>query len=334
MPVQIIDDELPPYEELELDATGILVGNGASRAVSPRFDYGSLYETACAFVEGPHLNTLAQELFDELETKNFEQVLSTLASARLVNRLLNLPLQEIEAQHELIRSALVHAVRSIHVTRFEVPDSTLDEINAALHRYDYIYSTNYDLLIYWAVMRNEAGFKDYFWGSQFDLADSDIYGDPTRILYLHGALHLYGNAGRRTYKRQNSSAGNLLETFGQPLPHDETAVPLFVTEGSSDDKLRSIYTSDYLAFAYAQFSKHSGPLIIFGQSLDKDFDGHLLRAILKSSNLKLGVAIHAGSTSNVAQTKAEWLAKFPPAYQIKFFDSTTHPLGARDLLIA
>jgi hypothetical protein len=333
LPVEIAD-ALPHYDELELGATGILIGNGASRAVSSRFAYGSLYQTACAFVEGPALDTPAQQLFDELQTKNFEQVLSTLAAARLVNRLLGLPLQQIEDQHELIRSALVHAVRSVHVTRFEVPDSTLDEMNAALRLYDHVYSTNYDLLIYWAVMRNEAGFKDYFWRSQFDPADTDIYGDPTRILYLHGALHLYGNAGRRTYKRQNTSAGNLLETFGQPLHRDDTAVPLFVTEGSSEDKLRSIYTSDYLAFAYDQFSKHSGPLIIFGQSLDGTFDGHLLRAISKSGNRELRVAIHAGSSPNIARRKAEWLAKFPPTYEIKFFDSTTHPLGKPDLLIA
>jgi hypothetical protein len=36
-----------------------------------------------------------------------------------------------------------------------------------------------------------AGFMDYFFGPKFDLSNAEICDEATKVLFLHGALHLY-----------------------------------------------------------------------------------------------------------------------------------------------
>jgi hypothetical protein len=328
-----IDEILLRYDDLDEAWTGILIGNGASRAISSKFAYQSLYEIACSENLGHALSEEEQAIFDLLNTRNFEQVLSILATGMFVNAHFKLSFEQIDSAYERIRLALVHAVRSVHILRADVADSTLDTIRDCLRRYDFVYSTNYDLLLYWSIMRDPAGFTDYFFsGAKFDPSNSDVWYNPTRIHYLHGALHLYVNQMRDTFKRLSGDSGNLLEAFGEPLMHDESAVPLFVSEGTSRDKLRSILNSTYLSYVYSLFARHSGSLLIFGQALDKQYDGHLIDAIRRSSNRTLGIAIYPSSGTNLIQVKAEWYQKFAD-FRLVFFDSRTHPLGSSDLAI-
>jgi hypothetical protein len=79
------------------------------------------------------------------------------------------------------------------------------------------------------------------------------------------------------------------------------------------------------------FSDHAGPLVIFGQSLEDQFDRHLILAIKSGSKRPLGIGIHpTASAQTIAEQKAKWYAKFP-GFDLSFFDSTTHPLGLPEL---
>ena len=109
------------------------------------------------------------------------------------------------------------------------------------------------------------GFKDYFWGEEFDVTQTDIWGNVTRVLYLHGGLHLYRLPSGGTYKQHVGLSGNLLDQFGRVA----NRVPLFITEGSHTEKLRAIARSDYLSFALQEFARHNSSLVIFGHSLSK-----------------------------------------------------------------
>jgi len=145
-------------------------------------------------------------------------------------------------------------------------------------------------------------------------------------MFLHGALHLYRELSGRTLKRKAEEWQNLLDLFGVEL--EPRAVPLFVTEGSSKDKLSSINRSDYLSFCYSQFARHRGPLVIFGHSLAPDFDGHLIDAIRKSDAAVLAISMLPGT--QVPANKARMYAAFPNM-DPHFFDATSHPLGAAAL---
>jgi hypothetical protein len=168
----------------------------------------------------------------------------------------------------------------VHVRWDKVPQETLLQIRSAIQDFEFVFSTNYDLLLYWAIMAGNAReeFKDYFWGEnqEFDLTDTQISGRVTRVLYLHRGLHLYRLRSGASIKRIAEPGKSLLDSFGVPFRDDAT--PLFITEGSSEDKLASIRRSNYLSFVYTLFSQHRGSTVVFGHSLSNT-DSHLVDAM-------------------------------------------------------
>ena len=57
----------------------------------------------------------AQRIFDSLKTKNFETVLTALATTQTVNLALRIPRSSVIGTYDSVRNSLVHAVRSVHV---------------------------------------------------------------------------------------------------------------------------------------------------------------------------------------------------------------------------
>lgn len=334
----VIDDHLLLWSEIahHFRQGGILLGNGFSCAVWEKFGYASLYERAAS---GDIQHPLSNEdirLFELMKTQNFELVLSTLSNTRMVNDIFHQDYSQFEERCEHIKNSLGEAVRAVHLPWLMATEKVLVAIRDELKQYRSIYSTNYDLLAYWAVMSQGAGqgFKDYFWTNDcsFDITDTEIRNrTATRILYLHGALHLYRDlTSGRTHKLVSRQFENILERL---------EVPLFITEGSSEDKMRAIRSSDYLSFAYTEFMKHSGPLVIFGHSLG-DTDQHLLNAIRKHKPDKIAVSIRAtNSPESIVKKKVDlqaslWRGKSQSERpELIFFDAATHPLGSPDIRI-
>lgn len=311
----------------------ILVGNGASRAVWDRFGYDSLWTTARDEIDDP-LDDRDKELFRTLGTRNFERVLAALSLSRKVTTTLGLPVAagKLEQRYNHIQSALAQAVHRVHVPWERVQGTTvLAQILAALASYKFVYSTNYDLLIYWAMMSVPSPpAKDYFWNSTtdsnyFDDDDTTITGPGA--LYLHGALHLFARSDN-THKRLSSvERGTLLDQFGQPLQPDD--IPLIVTEGDAPSKEQSIRASDYLSFAHEQFTDDERALVVFGHSLDAS-DAHLVEAVNAHPDRAVAVSVHMGDDWAVY---CEGLRKRLNAKSLRFFDAASHPLGAPSLSI-
>lgn len=311
--------------------SGILIGNGASIAVWDDFLYSSIYnKSRSEDIENP-LSDLDIQLFDTLRTTNFERVLSSLSTARIINNALNIAAEPVQSRYNSIQTSLIQAVRAVHVPWRTIPEEVLVNIQENLLNYKFVYSTNYDLLIYWAMMHkgNSGGFKDYFWGEQFDVSNTQIWNKATCVLYLHGGLHIYRLPSGQTLKRRADNGQNLLDLFGQTYQGD--AVPLFITEGTSEEKLSSIYRSDYLSFAFSQFSKHEGPLVMFGHSLGES-DNHIVSTIANWGPVKIAISLLPGSETNIRRLKAQIIAKLPEA-KLFFFDASTHPLGSPALKI-
>ena len=166
----------PPIDNPELltwedacnhgDWTGLLVGNGASIAFWEDFKYDSLYERSLSLLTDYALTPEDLALFDALQTKNFERVLASLKTAGIVGAALARNTDFLQARYESVQRALFEAVHSVHVpwgTRLNF-DSSLTQIRDELATYRWVYSVNYDLLIYWAIMTQARarGFVDFF----------------------------------------------------------------------------------------------------------------------------------------------------------------------------
>jgi hypothetical protein len=347
MPILVdvgVDPSLQSWVELQSEFAGgvLLLGNGSSRAIWADFGYSSLYEQAQTEIEHP-LQPEDEALFSSLETTNFEAVLSALRTAEIVCRSIGLGTDAIRMRHDSIRVALMEAIQRIHIPWDSIPDPVLAQVRGVLSRYSYVFTTNYDLLAYWAIMSEEDPwpFKDYFWNACsdggswmcFDVSNTEAALGSTKLLYLHGALHLVELPWGETAKLTAGDA-NLLEQFAVPDPdEDYPIVPLVITEGSSEDKMAAIRRSDYLSFAYERLSHVPGPLTIFGHSLS-DEDRHLVDAVTKADEKRpLAVSVRASGGDQLVKRKLELMKTFTKA-DLRFFDAASHPLGSQEISVS
>jgi hypothetical protein len=301
----------------------LLAGNGLSINVWPAFAYESLFDQARA--GGLTKEDLA--LFGEIE--NFERVLGDLATAIRVNETLRQPTQAIYERYRSIQRGLGHAVRAVHLTRSQVPDATLRAIRQDLVRYEWIFTTSYDLLLYWAMGSADgfAPFIDHFRGSrlEFNPDRADVYADQIPIYFLHGALHLVVAGSGVTRKLRRSDVRTVLDQFGEPIGDDPQARPLLVTEGNARDKLRAIEGNTYLAHALETLRSQALPLVVFGSSLGQH-DDHLLSALNEHPRRPIAVSMLPDTRRVLAARQADIYARLDTD-ELDFFDATTHPLG-------
>ena len=106
---------------------------------------------------------------------------------------------------------------------------------------------------------------------------------------------------------------------------------MFISEGSSKWKLSRIKRNDYLRFCYEKLAKSRNGLVIIGHSLNKDYDQHIIDAILDSESDKVAVGVwpHQGDEDIVALKSR--LAIDLKGKELYFFNSETHPLSSNDL---
>lgn len=328
-----IDDSLATWQEVtaEYDSwSGLLLGNGLSRNVWGNFGYPSLFDKAQQDGVPRSLTSADRGLFETLDTKNFERVLAELAAAIRMAEALGVEAKPYLDRYQSIQLALGSAVQSVHVGYFDIPKTTLEAIGHVLQGQEYVFTTSYDLIVYWAMgaVRWE-DLCDCFWGEKycFDPANSEPPSDKTPIYFLHGALHLVVTGSGTTRKLVNTNLRNLLDQFGRPLDGDKQARPLLITEGSSQHKLLAIEGNDYLADALDRLRKFKLPLVVFGSDLSEQ-DQHLVEALNRHPSRPIAVSIlkEGKSEKEIRAIKAS-LRGGLDANPLVFFDAATHPLG-------
>ncbi|WP_410480955.1 DUF4917 family protein [Pseudomonas plecoglossicida] len=307
----------------------LLLGNGASRALWKPFGYFSLFEEAQRAGRKKGLAISDQALFKSLGTELFEPVLSTLNTTVRANAALAINSTAPLNRYYSIKEALIHAVRTVHLPWPLLPPTTLATLNQALRGYRSVYTSNYDLLLPWAVQHAPQGFAKLFDEQGFfDVRRTSSKG--TRVLHLHGGLHLLKLPDGTTRQRSADSA-ELLDGFAVNIPGE---VPLFINEDRSEEKLRAIRHSDYLSWCLGQLARESQGLCLFGQHLDSS-DQHLLEAIRLARPKHLSIAIRPLSEASVINQKQHFVDRFGdmPETELHFFDASSHPLGQEILAI-
>lgn len=267
----------------------ILIGNGASIAVDPRFSYSSLMEVA-------HTNHFfhdnAKKLFSHFQTDDFELVLRLVWQATNVNIALDVDDQKTSEAYKQVRDALIQSVRASHPEFSEINEQ-IPAIYNFLKQFKTVVSLNYDLIIYWTMMyglkqKNGHVFKDCFIDSEFydnwrRLRRTAYERSNTLVFYPHGNLILARSFIEKEIKLRAQEDG-LLETILSYWQAGEV-VPLFVSEGTSSQKKTSIQSSYYLSTVYREvlpmigkIGIHNRSLVIFGWGFG-EHDLHILEKI-------------------------------------------------------
>ncbi|EPY2324656.1 DUF4917 family protein [Escherichia coli] len=275
----------------------ILLGNGASIAVSPVLDYGSLL--AYAHRAGLLTHDM-NRLFQFFRTSDFEMILRLVWQASNVNRSLQIPDNRTHQAYLNVRNCLIQAVRDIHPEYEQVSDK-LPNMYQFLKGFDTVLSLNYDLLIYWTMtygfdIQDGHLFKDCFlWNGIFDDAwwrFRDTFRERTKTLvfYPHGSLALCRNVVEQEFKIHNAGEG-LLEAILEEW-RSEQAVPLFVSEGTMQQKVSSIQNSYYLSTVYREVLTSQRPsLTILGWGLG-EHDRHILKRMRGTGIQRVAVSVY------------------------------------------
>ncbi|MDC5224890.1 DUF4917 family protein [Acinetobacter baumannii] len=273
-----------------LEAT-LLIGNGASVALDPKFSYTSLKEYA---EHNDELDADILKLFREFDTNDFEYILRLVWHASIINNKLKIQDDRTQKAYENIRDALIHSVRAIHSDYDQIKEN-LPNLYEFTKKFKKIISLNYDLILYWIMMhgndqRDGHKFKDCFKDGIFQRDwrkfGSPIWGetDVTLVFYPHGSLSLARNIYDEEFKISNNRF-NLLESILSTW-QSGVAVPLFISEGTAEKKLKSILSSEYLRAVYDEvlpsifLTNNKGHnLVIYGWALG-EHDIHILKRIL------------------------------------------------------
>ena len=274
----------------------VLVGNGASIAVDRKFLYTSLLEEARRLGQ---FNPEIEMLFQSFDTFDFELVLRLVWHATKVNSSLGIPDPLTQRVYQDSRRALIETVREVHPLHFEVINR-LPSMYRFLKQFSTVLSLNYDLLVYWTMthglnISDGHSFKDCFLNGQFDddwTRFRALYAERsnTLVFYPHGNLALCRNLVETEYKISDAGTG-LLDAILDRW-NTEQYVPLFVSEGTAEQKLSSIQNSYYLSTVFREVipSLH-GSLTILGWGLG-DQDVHLLQRLSKAQIRRVACSVH------------------------------------------
>ena len=319
----------------------LLLGNGFSIGACPEFRDGSLWT--------PFVQNLASHGFSPSRFPGNQSGLEGVpigetpqgGQSRIV------PTNDTEAARS---SALVKAVSMVHPKgRQKVTEKMLCDAASFISTFDGIYTTNYDLLVYWVCMhllegkcgghggppRIEDGFLPR--GSKLPDWEPLIYRaagsppriDPKMVHYLHGALHLFpvatdgggtltmklARAPKRTIPRLRSvPAGSLLDQVRTQIQSGQ--YPLCVVGSSPAKKLELIGLSDYLSAAYRRLQSAGGHLFTYGWSFSHA-DQHIVSTVLdgnRFSSVSVGVYRNGDGLLNRLQEYGAFLPGRPPIY--------------------
>lgn len=306
----------------------LLLGNGASIAIHNEFAYPTLHSVA----DAKGLLATTAPIFAKLGTTDFEHVLLACWYAEHVNVALGTPSADISAAYAEVRTALIQAVHSVHPVHADVA-ADLQRAGTFASSFPTVVSLNYDLTLYWAMLlfnaANGSWFKDAFHHGEFQ-TDWGYLRRPlppatgaTLVFYPHGSLSV-----ARDYIGDETkiavAAGDLLETITHRWSSGHY-VPVFVSEGTSKEKVASIRRSHYLTNVYEEVLPELGEnLVVYGWSFDER-DQHVLNAISANPPKRMAVSVFTGQPDGDQQAFCHQVLKAAgrslPDTEVKFFDS-------------
>lgn len=278
----------------------LLIGNGFSMAYDREiFSYNALHD----FITKLDDKGLSK-ILDVIETTNFEVIMQYLDnfSALITAFGGNAKLKKmIDAARSKLKKSLLDAVKALHPEHvFKIPEERSKACSKFLEIFlgseGNIYSTNYDLLLYWVLIRNSIANHGDGFGRELENADEVAQGgaqvwseliwgkhrDTQKVFYLHGALPFF-DTGTSVIKEEYDSQNYILENISTRM--DDGEYPIFVTAGDGQQKLKHIMHNQYLTYCYESLCEAEGSLVTFGFNFGK-YDNHIIKAINKAADRK------------------------------------------------
>ena len=285
------------------------------------------------------------EVFDALGTQDFEIVIRYLVNAAKLIEVYRPSetalVRSLRKDAALLKEVLVSAIAKRHPDRpYDLSPEQYASCREFVAPFGHIYTLNYDVLLYWALMQSEV--------DNLNLTPDDGFRHPEdpdepyvswqeahspTVHYLHGALHLF-DMGEQIIKYTWSKTDvPIVDQIRSALAEDN--YPLFVAEGTSASKREKIMHSAYLHKAFRSFegcvNVRGGAVVIFGHSLASN-DAHVLRLIERGKTSNVYISMFGDPTTdgnkqiaNAAQKMVDRRAARRPRdlLSVTFFDAAS-----------
>lgn len=317
----------------EFRGSDLLLGNGFSMNLTPVFGYGSLFARFYA-----KATSQDQAVLSAFNTTNFEFILEDLSMARRVNGILGVPTQSVGELADRVREGLIKAIEESHPRKRAIDWHQLERIATQLGEFQDIFTLNYDALLYHIIMickdRWERGdrsgrYNDYYWNrispEYLKFMDFQSYKPYKHVYYLHGALFLFKSMSYETMEQVDvklcaSESYELLDAIASEIRSG--TLPLFISEGKSEEKQRAISRSDYLHFASDALEEPRASLVVYGASLGPQ-DKHIADSIRRGTPRAALSVYSQGRTAEAIEQELNLLRARLPRMKLSFYDSSS-----------
>ena len=331
-------DDVIKYLDKQKRERHLLIGNGFSMAYDHEiFSYNALSK----FIENSQ-DDLLKKLFKTINTSNFEQIMRQLDLSKRIIEAFDGDddiKTKIEEASSVLKKSLIEAVEKMHPEYvFSIPELKSQSCAAFLElftkRNGKIFSTNYDILLYWVLMRNQIenavdGFgRDAIeqdeWVPEEDMEYSELrWGknkEKQNIYYLHGALPIFDD-GIEIIKEEYD--GNyILQNIEVRM--NDGQYPIFVTAGDCDEKLNHILHNHYLSYCYDSLCSIKGSLITIGFNFG-EYDEHIIKAINKAAKQDIRDRLRSVYIGTFSEDDVKYIESIKDKFNCKVntFDSKT-----------
>ncbi len=330
-------------EDVKEQKRYLLLGNGFSMAYNPkRFSFTSLLDNA---VERELITKTSPiyKVFIQFDTKDFEEVVKLLETSTKVLKtygvLSKADEKKILDDSKSLKKYLVDVITNNHPDKItEISDDEFFNSSSFIKNFEKVYTLNYDLLLYWSCIKLQSfiqeeqiqdsilDISDGFYDPHEQTTNYVVFGNDgasQNIYFLHGGLHIFDKKSeiiKNTFSRTDKS---LKEQTLENLNKD--IYPIFVSEGTSEQKKAKIIHNAYLNHCYKSLSSigtKNSSLVIFGTLLKRN-DTHIRKAILKSKVENIYIGVSNEDEAKEFDDFIEQSSKLKKAKKVYFYDYRT-----------
>jgi len=342
-------DQVIDYLNKNNRAHHLLLGNGFSVAYDKNiFSYTALHK----FIQESDDPTLTK-LFGAVKTKNFELIMQQLETFTELLQAFDpgSPLIEIFSKaSDKLKLRLIEAIKELHPDHVFKIDET-KSVNCAkfisefIGNGSYVFTTNYDILLYWILLRNNiTNHCDGFGRDLVTPGDARNGIEPEyselrwgrnssrqNTFYLHGALPIFDTGGE-IVKEEYTLDAHILDNIKSRI--DNGQYPVFVTAGNGDEKLEHITHNKYLAYCYDRLAEINGSLITFGFSFGP-YDDHIIHAINRAAKFgaRTSESLRSVYIGVYQESDIKWIESIRHKFacKVNMYDARTAPVwGANE----
>jgi hypothetical protein len=309
-----------------------------------RFSFTSLLESA---VDAGLIDKSSPiyAVFKDFDTKDFEEVVKLLETSVKVLKQYGAISEDNEnsilSDSKSLKNYLVDVITNNHPEKItEIPDNEYLNCVNFIKEYERIYTLNYDLLLYWAGIKLKTflenrvikesslkifdGFNDPYLGNT-DYVVFENGGPSFNINFLHGGLHIFNKKSEIIKNTFSRTEKTLKEQTLENLNKD--IYPVFVSEGTSEQKKDKIVHNPYLNHCYKSLrgiglKKTDSCLIVFGTLLKRN-DMHIREAILKNNISHVYVGVCRESEAREFDDFLEYIKSNKLRKTVLFYDYRT-----------